>query len=52
MKRVLAMLGTVAVALLLVGITAVSQLTRPANAEKIGGAGCENLPSEAQLRQL
>jgi uncharacterized protein GlcG (DUF336 family) len=46
------MLGTVAVALLLVALTAVSQLTRPANAEKIGGAGCENLPSEAQLRQL
>ena len=52
MKRTLSFVVTAVAALALAGLTALPQLSMTTNAEKLGGAGCENLPSESQLRQL
>ena len=52
MTRTLSFVVTAIAALALAGLTALPQLSMTTNAEKLGGAGCENLPSESQLRQL
>ena len=52
MKRILfiAIIGLAVLAL--AGLMALPQLTPTTSAEKASAAGCENLPSESQLRQL
>ena len=52
MKLTLSMVAAAAGALALAAVTALPQKAAQANAGKSGAGGCQNLPSEAQLRQL
>lgn len=52
MKQTMSLVVIAIAALALAGITVLPQLTTTTNAEKLGGVGCENLPSASDLRQL
>src|SRR5678815_1443155 len=52
MKRTLSFVVTAAAVLALAALTAFPDLASTATAEKSPAPGCENLPSESQLRQL
>lgn len=52
MKRTLLVAIISLAGLAIAGLITLPQLITTTNAEKVGGAGCENLPSASQLRQL
>lgn len=52
MKRTLLVAIISLAGLAIAGLITLPQLITTTNAEKVGGVGCENLPSASQLRQL
>ena len=52
MKRTLSLAVSAAAALTLIAVVALSQFAITADAQKPSAPGCQNLPSESQLRQL